>query len=88
MQKLGVLLALMAVMMVAHAPIAAAAREPWQLPPREDSTSLASPDFEGYRPAWADPYAGMPDLGVNEDPTPFDPGDVDTGRSPLDSDDF
>jgi hypothetical protein len=30
----------------------------------------------------------MPDLGINDDPTPFYPYDVDTGRSPFDSDDF
>ncbi|MGI9403228.1 MAG: hypothetical protein ACR2OF_01820 [Hyphomicrobium sp.] len=32
-------------------------------------------DDGGYRPEWADPNPRPSDLGVNEDPTPFDPSD-------------
>jgi hypothetical protein len=88
MQKLGAVLVLLIVFVAADAPFAAAAREPDPLPPPGDSTTLASPDYEGYRPAWADPYAGMPDLGINDDPTPFDPGDGDSGPNPLEPDAF
>ena len=38
---------------------------------------------EGYRPPWADPYAKPPMPGIENDPTPFNPADVDSGPSPL-----
>ena len=53
-----------------------------------DPKSLASPNYDGYRPAWANPYAQPQDLGVNDDPTPFDPADVDSGPDPLDPHNF
>jgi hypothetical protein len=88
MQKLGILLGVALTLVMAHAPLAAASREREQIPPREDPTSLASPDYEGYRPAWANPYAEPPEMGVNDDPTPFYPSDVDSGPDPLDPDAF
>jgi hypothetical protein len=67
------------------APLGASARETSEIPGEEDDvTSLASPGYEGYRPAWANPYAEPEDLGINNDPTPFDPAEVDGGPSPLD----
>jgi len=88
MRNLGVLLAVLPILIVAHAPLAAASREgePYQI--ENDSQSLASPDYQGYRPAWANPYAEPGDVGVNDDPTPFYPSDVDSGPSPLDPDPF
>ncbi len=89
MQKLGFFLAAMAILVTAHAPPAAAAREHELRAQRyDDPNSLASPDYEGYRPAWANPYAEPGDVGVNDDPTPFDPADVDSGPNPLDPDAF
>jgi len=32
-------------------------------------------DDGGYRPEWADPNPRPSDIGVNEDPTPFNPSD-------------
>jgi hypothetical protein len=49
---------------------------------------LASPDYKGYRPAWANPYADPPEIGINDDPTPFYPSDVDSGGSLFDNDNF
>lgn len=54
----------------------------------DEPHSLASPNYEGYRPAWANPYAEPEELGVNDDPTPFDPADVDSGPSPLEPNAF
>ena len=54
----------------------------------DDPHSLASPNYEGYRPDWANPYAEPEDLGVNDDPTPFNPADVDSGPSPLEPNAF
>jgi hypothetical protein len=88
MNKIGVLSLLLAAA-VTLAPLGAAAKE-FRDDPREDdeSMSLASPNYPGYRPAWANPYAEPEELGVNDDPTPFDPADVDSGPSPLDPDAF
>lgn len=88
MTKTGVLCVLLAAA-VAFAPLGASARESRGDPREdEDSMSLASPNYPGYRPAWANPYAEPEELGVNDDPTPFDPADVDSGPSPLDPDAF
>jgi hypothetical protein len=38
---------------------------------------------EGYRPRWADPYAKPPQPGIENDPTPFDPSDVDANSDTL-----
>jgi hypothetical protein len=92
MQKLGVLLVALAIVVTAQAPSAANARdygrERERSLPLDDPRSLASPDYEGYRPAWANPYAEPGEIGVNDDPTPFYPSDVDSGPSPLDPDAF
>jgi len=45
-------------------------------PPPEESD-------QGYRPPWADPYAKPPEPGIEGDPTPFNPSDVD-GKSIFD----
>lgn len=91
MRKLGVLLAVGATLMVAYVPLAMAAREraPATIESEslDDPNSLASPNYRGYRPAWANPYAEPPYVGVNDDPTPFDPADVDSGPSPFQFDD-
>ncbi len=90
MQKLGIFLAALAIMITALAPVAEARRERH----RErhlslnDPRSLASPNYRGYRPDWANPYAKPRWLGVNDDPTPFYPSDVDSGPNPLDPDAF
>lgn len=70
------------------APLGVSARETSEIPGDEDTTSLASPNYQGYRPAWANPYADPEELGINDDPTPFDPADVDSGASPLDPDEY
>lgn len=88
MHKLAVLLGVVATVMVVHAPLATAAREPYMIENEDDeSQSLAAPNYRGYRPAWANPYAEPSDLGVNDDPTPFDPSDVDSGPLPFDAED-
>lgn len=90
MRTFAALLSAVATLMVVHAQAAAAGRErePFPVAEEDDPTSLASPDYDGYRPAWANPYAEPPEIGVNDDPTPFDPGDVDSGPSPLDPDEY
>ena len=90
MQMLGVLLAVMVIMVTMQAPFATAGREGARDRdlPLDDPRSLASPDYEGYRPAWANPYAEPGEIGVNDDPTPFYPSDVDSGPSPLEPDAF
>jgi hypothetical protein len=91
MRKIGVFLAVMATVMTVQAPFAAAApgraheRERMSL---DDPRSLASPNYRGYRPDWANPYAEPRALGINDDPTPFYPSDVDSGPNPLDPDAF
>jgi hypothetical protein len=37
----------------------------------------------GYRPRWADPNAKPPEPGIENDPTPFDPADVDANTDTL-----
>jgi hypothetical protein len=37
----------------------------------------------GYRPRWADPNAKPPEPGIENDPTPFDPADVDANTDSL-----
>ncbi len=90
MQKLGLLLAVVTMAVTAQVPFAAAAHERARerALPLDDPRSLASPNYEGYRPAWANPYAEPGEIGVNDDPTPFYPSDVDSGPSPLDPDAF
>ena len=38
---------------------------------------------EGYRPRWADPNAKPPEPGIENDPTPFDPAEVDANSDTL-----
>jgi hypothetical protein len=38
---------------------------------------------QGYRPRWADPDAKPPQPGIENDPTPFDPSDVDANSDTL-----
>jgi len=88
MRQIGVLFSVL-VCMVVYAPIATADLE--SLPLRRPTHSLAEqqpPENRLYTPSWADRFGRMPDLGVNDDATQFDFGDEDSGRSPLDSDDF
>ena len=42
----------------------------------------ADPDT-GYRPPWADPNAAPPMPGIENDPTPFNPADVDQNTDTL-----
>jgi hypothetical protein len=91
MQKFGVFLAVVAIAVTAQAPFAQAGRERESVRerlPLNDPRSLASPDYEGYRPAWANPYAEPGEIGVNDDPTPFYPSDVNSGGSLFDNDNF
>jgi hypothetical protein len=37
----------------------------------------------GYRPRWADPNAKPPEPGIENDPTPFNPADVDANTDTL-----
>ena len=37
----------------------------------------------GYRPRWADPDAKPPEPGIENDPTPFDPSEVDANSDTL-----
>lgn len=37
----------------------------------------------GYRPPWADPNARPPQPGIENDPTPFNPADVDANTDTL-----
>lgn len=37
----------------------------------------------GYKPRWADPNARPPMPGIDSEPTPFNPADVDTNSDPL-----
>ena len=38
---------------------------------------------QGYRPPWANPDAKPPEPGIENDPTPFDPSDVDSNSDAL-----
>lgn len=90
MRKFGVFLAVVAIVVTVQAPFAEAGRERERerALPLNDPRSLASPNYQGYRPAWANPYAEPGEIGVNDDPTPFYPSDVDSGPNPLDPDAF
>lgn len=49
----------------------------------DESASEPAPEEESVKPDWTDPEAQPPDVGINDDPTPFDPADVGSGSSPL-----
>ncbi len=90
-RRFGVFLSAMAVLVAVQASFTAEARDGVRQErrlPLNDPRSLASPDYQGYRPDWANPYAQPRELGVNDDPTPFNPADVDSGPNPLDPDAF
>ncbi len=40
-------------------------------------------DKSGYRPPWADPDAKPPEPGIENDPVPFNPADVDSNSDGL-----
>lgn len=86
LKKLSVIA--VALSLLAALPLSAQARDREGRRVKDDPHSLASPNYEGYRPAWANPYAQPEELGVNDDPTPFDPADVDSGPSPLEPNAF
>lgn len=88
MRKFCILVVGVAVFALTQTAFASAREESERLPPQDDSSSLASPNYRGYRPAWANPYAEPDMLGANDDPTPFYPSDVDSGPNPLDPDGF
>ena len=47
-------------------------------PQQVESRTAPPPESdEGYRPRWADPDAKPPEPGIENDPTPFNPADVD-----------
>ena len=51
---------------------------------RSKSRRLRRPKpTQGYRPRWADPNAKPPEPGIENDPTPFDPADVDANSDTL-----
>lgn len=54
----------------------------------DESEIETAPEEEGVRPDWADPEAQPPDVGVNDDPTPFDPAKPGSNPSPLEPDAF
>lgn len=85
--KLSVFACMLAVLVLA-APLSADARDGHRERIKDDPHSLASPNYEGYRPDWANPYAEPEEPGVNDDPTPFNPADVDSGPSPLEPNAF
>ena len=85
MKKAGIFVLTAACAAVSFAPPATAgatdnsagdqAAEPL-LPPVEKDTS-------GYRPPWADPDAKPPEPGIENDPVPFNPSDVDSKSDGL-----
>jgi hypothetical protein len=61
-------------------PIAAAAGAGTSI--EKPTVAPAEPET-GYRPRWADPNAKPPEPGIENDPTPFDPADVDANTDTL-----
>lgn len=49
----------------------------------EKRTTAPEQGEKGYRPAWADPYAKPPQPGIENDPTPFDPSDMNANTDTL-----
>jgi hypothetical protein len=49
----------------------------------EKPTAAPAEPEAGYRPRWADPNAKPPQPGIENDPTPFDPADVDANTDTL-----
>ncbi len=43
--------------------------------PETSDPAIEDDDADSARPAWADPNAEPPPVGVDDDPTPFDPAE-------------
>jgi hypothetical protein len=85
MKNVSVLITILAAM---AATVPAAAQDGETPPPQDESSAPVSPDDEAAPPPWADPNVQPPDIGVNDDRTPFNPADVGGGSSPLEPDNF
>jgi hypothetical protein len=84
MRTVGVFLVVVATLAAQISPAAAAReREPF-LVAVEDSLSLATANYQGDRPTWANLYA-EPEIRIYDDPAPFFPSD-DTGSPSDDTD--
>lgn len=80
MKQLAYFLLITAGACVASFPAAMAAPSGDDVFQEEDDYEPILPDVGGddeggYRPDWANPNAGPSNMGVNEDPTPFNPSD-------------
>jgi hypothetical protein len=86
MRHAGILVSIAACALAMCAQPAAAAEPGTQtVAPRQVQTNPPPPDEgEDYRPPWADPDAKPPEAGIDDDPTQFNPTNVD-GSSPLDN---
>jgi hypothetical protein len=52
--------------------------------PKQVPNNPPPPDnVEGYRPPWANPNAKPPEPGIENDPTPFNPADVEVDSDQL-----
>ena len=49
----------------------------------EKPAAVPADSDAGYRPSWANPNAKPPDPGIENDPTPFNPADVDANTDTL-----
>lgn len=87
MRQAGILVFAAACMTAAFAlPVAAAETAGEVLAPQQVTPNSPPPeDSDDYRPPWADPDAKPPEPGIDDDPTPFNPSNVD-GKSVLDND--
>jgi hypothetical protein len=74
--------ALAAAFLMTLLPLAATAGGNGALEVEKPSTGPAEPDT-GYRPRWADPNAAPAMPGIENDPTPFNPADVDANSDTL-----
>lgn len=87
MRRAGTLI-FVAVCMSAICVQPAAAAEPTiqTVTPQQGQANPPPPDEgdQDYKPPWADPDAKPPEPGIDDDPTPFNPSDVD-GKSVLDN---
>lgn len=49
----------------------------------EKPAAVPADSDAGYRPPWANPNAKPPQPGIENDPTPFNPADVDANTDTL-----
>ena len=49
----------------------------------EKPATVPEKSEKGYRPAWADPNAKPPQPGIENDPTPFNPSDMNANTDTL-----